>query len=158
MATGSSLFPRRKMSPQERSSSSTSRRIRLSSGISQRQRPGTWSDCVDFWTRGGKGSSRLARHLPPAHARATHRAHMFFLTPKYLKKGRLYIKEAEKRLAYHRDRWSSETIITFESAIAKLRTAVKARNRDGIEASEAELEKLCGEHCPRTGDSWIGEH
>ena len=31
---------------------------------------------------------------------------MFFLTPKYLKKGRLYIKEAEKRLAYHRDRWS----------------------------------------------------
>jgi signal peptidase I len=83
---------------------------------------------------------------------------MFFLTPKYLKKGRLYIKEAEKRLAYHRDRWSEDTIITFESAIAKLRKAVKGRHRDGIEACEVELEKLCGEHCPRTGDSWIGEN
>ena len=33
---------------------------------------------------------------------------MFFLTPKYLKKGRLYTKEAEKRLAYHRDRLTCE--------------------------------------------------
>ena len=83
---------------------------------------------------------------------------MFFLTPKYLKKGRLYIKEAEKRLAYHRDRWSEDTIITFESAIAKLRKAVKARHREGIESCEAELEDLCGKHCPRTTDSWIGEN
>jgi signal peptidase I len=83
---------------------------------------------------------------------------MFFLTPKYLKKGRLYIKEAEKRLAYHRDRWSAETIIAFEAATAKLRAGTKARDRAAIEAAENELEQLCATHCPRSSDSWIGEN
>jgi len=83
---------------------------------------------------------------------------MFFLTPKYLKKGRLYTKEAEKRLAYHRDRWSDETIIAFEAATAKLRAGTKARDRHAIEAAELELEQLCATHCPRTSDSWIGEN
>jgi signal peptidase I len=83
---------------------------------------------------------------------------MFFLTPSYLKKGRLYIKEAEKRLAYHRDRWSEETIIAFEAATAKLRSGVKARDKGAIEVAENELEGLCAKHCPRTSDSWIGEN
>ena len=35
---------------------------------------------------------------------------MFFLTPKYLKQGRLYIKEARKRLAYNIDLWPPEKV------------------------------------------------
>ena len=83
---------------------------------------------------------------------------MFFLTPKYLKKGRLYIKEAEKRLAYHRDRWSDVTIADFEAATKRLREGVKARDPKAIENAENELEQLCAQHCPRTSDSWIGEN
>jgi hypothetical protein len=31
-------------------------------------------------------------------------ARLFFLTPKFVKQGRLYLKEAQKRVNYHRDR------------------------------------------------------
>ena len=42
---------------------------------------------------------------------------MFFLTPKYVKQGRLYIKEARKRVAYNRDRWNPEVTEAFELEI-----------------------------------------
>lgn len=83
---------------------------------------------------------------------------MFLLTPSYLKKGRLYIKEAEKRLSYHRDVWSEETVISFEAATAKLRKGVKDRDEKAIATAELELEQLCAQHCPRRADSWIGEN
>ena len=56
---------------------------------------------------------------------------MLFLTPKYIKQGRLYIKEAEKRLAYNRDKWSEVTIADFEGQIEKLKKAVKGRDSAG---------------------------
>ena len=83
---------------------------------------------------------------------------MFFLTPKYVKQARLYIKEAEKRLSYHRDRWTPEVIGGFESEIARLADAVKSRDKGGVKASEEALDKLCGQHCPLGPNAGIAEN
>ncbi len=83
---------------------------------------------------------------------------MFFLTPKYVKQGRLYIKEAEKRVAYNRDRWAPEVVATFENEIARLTDALKRRNRDDVATSEQALDRLCGEHCPLGPNAGIAEN
>lgn len=83
---------------------------------------------------------------------------MLFLTPKYLKQGRLYIKEARKRVDYNRDRWQPATLTAFEEEIARLEGAVKGRDKGAIKASEAALEKLCGEHCPLPHNASIAEN
>ena len=85
-------------------------------------------------------------------------APMLFLTPKYIKQGRLYIKEAEKRLAYNRDKWSEVTIADFEGQIEKLKKAVKGRDSVGVKGAEDALEQLCGVHCPLKGDAWMSEN
>ncbi len=83
---------------------------------------------------------------------------MFFLTPKYLKQGKLYIKEAEKRVSYHRDRWSEGTVADFEGQIVNLKKGVKARDRAGVDGAERALEKLCETHCPLGKDAWMSEN
>jgi signal peptidase I len=83
---------------------------------------------------------------------------MFFLTPKYLKQGRLYLKEAKKRLAYHRDKWSPETIGAFDKVVVDLKTALKARDREGVKKQQDALEELCKTHCPLGKDAWISEN
>ncbi len=83
---------------------------------------------------------------------------MFFLTPKYIKHGRLYIKEAEKRLAYNRDRWTPEVVGAFESEIARLTDRLKARDAAGMKESEEALDKLCGMHCPLGPNAWISDN
>jgi signal peptidase I len=77
---------------------------------------------------------------------------MFFLTPKFVKQGRLYIKEAQKRVNYNRDRWTPEVVGQFDMEIERLTDSIKSRDRDAVKASEAALDQLCGEHCP------LGEH
>ncbi len=83
---------------------------------------------------------------------------MLFLTPKYIKQGRLYIKEAEKRLAYNRDKWSAATIADFEEQIAKLKKGMKERDPKAVKDAEVALEKLCDVHCPVKGDAWLSEN
>ena len=83
---------------------------------------------------------------------------MFFLTPKFVKQARLYIKEAEKRVSYNRDRWTPEVIGTFESEIARLTDALKSRDVDAVKASEQALDKLCGVHCPLGPNAGIAEN
>ncbi len=83
---------------------------------------------------------------------------MFFLTPKYLKQGRLYIKEAEKRLAYNRDRWTPDVISAFEGEIERLTDAVKSRDAAAVKAGEQSLDKLCGQHCPLPPNAGIAEN
>jgi signal peptidase I len=85
-------------------------------------------------------------------------ARMFFLTPKFIKQGRLYIKEAEKRVSYNRDRWTPEVIGTFEREISKLADSVKRRDTEAVKASEQTLDKLCGEHCPLGPNAGIAEN
>ena len=83
---------------------------------------------------------------------------MFFLTPKFIKQGRLYIKEAEKRVSYNRDRWTPEVIGTFEHEIARLADALKNRDADAAKAGEQALDKLCGVHCPLGPNAGIAEN
>ena len=83
---------------------------------------------------------------------------MFFLTPKFIKQGRLYIKEAEKRVSYNRDRWAPETVATFEQEIGRLTDALKSRDNDAVKASEQALDKLCGQHCPLGPNAGIAEN
>ena len=83
---------------------------------------------------------------------------MFFLTPKYVKQARLYIKEAEKRVSYNRDRWTPEVVATFENEIERLTDAVKRRDKDAVTASEQALDKLCGQHCPLGKNAGIAEN
>jgi signal peptidase I len=90
---------------------------------------------------------------PPIEARR-----MFFLTPKFVKQGRLYIKEAEKRLAYNRDRWTPEVIGNFEGEIARLTDAVKSRDEAAVKVCEQSLDKLCGQHCPLGPNAGIAEN
>jgi signal peptidase I len=83
---------------------------------------------------------------------------MFFLTPKYLKQGRLYLKEARKRLAYNRDKWEPAKVDEFQAVTDDLQKAVKAKDREGIKAGEDKLEALCNELCPQGNDAWITEN
>jgi signal peptidase I len=83
---------------------------------------------------------------------------MFFLTPKFIKQGRLYIKEGEKRLAYNRDRWTPEVIGEFEKEIELLTDAVKRRDKDAVKAGEQSLDRLCGRHCPLGPNPAIAEN
>ena len=83
---------------------------------------------------------------------------MFFLTPKFVKQARLYIKEAEKRVSYHRDLWTPEVIGTFENEISRLADAVKRRDRAAVKEGEHALDKLCGVHCPLGPNAGIAEN
>ncbi len=83
---------------------------------------------------------------------------MFFLTPKFIKQGRLYIKEAEKRVSYNRDRWAPEVTGVFEQEIGRLADALKSRDKYAAKASEQALDKLCGQHCPLGANAGIAEN
>jgi len=83
---------------------------------------------------------------------------MFFLTPKYVKQGRLYIKEARKRVAYNRDRWNPEVTEAFEREIERLEHAVKAREPEAVTSSETTIEQLCKKHCPLSPNASISEN
>jgi signal peptidase I len=104
------------------------------------------------------GKAKIAPRLPSRTALPIEARRMFFLTPKFIKQGRLYIKEAEKRLAYNRDRWTPEVISTFEGEIARLTDAVKSRDETAVKVCEQSLDKLCGQHCPLGPNAGIAEN
>ena len=83
---------------------------------------------------------------------------MFFLTPKFVKQGRLYVKAAEKKLAYNRDLWSAEATAEMERLIASLKDEVKKRNKTGVDACEKAIEEFCKVHCPMGSNAWISEN
>jgi len=83
---------------------------------------------------------------------------MFFLTPKFVKQGRLYIKEAQKRVNYNRDRWTPEVVGQFDMEIERLTDSIKSRDKAAVKASEEALDRLCGEHCPLGKHAGIAEN
>jgi signal peptidase I len=83
---------------------------------------------------------------------------MLFLTPKYKKQGLLYVKAAEKKLAYNRDIWSQETVAVMEAHIAGLKRALKSSDKAGVAAKEKEIEEFCGLHCPLGPNAWLTEN
>jgi signal peptidase I len=73
---------------------------------------------------------------------------MFFLTPRYLKQGRQFAKDARKLLAYKRDLWSVEQSAAFEASIQKLENATKARSQTEVESTARDLDALCTANLP----------
>ena len=73
---------------------------------------------------------------------------MFFLTPRYLKQGRQFAKDARKVLAYKRDLWSAAQIAEFERSIQGLEGALKARDQDRAEVAARDLDGLCTANIP----------
>lgn len=69
---------------------------------------------------------------------------MFFLTPRYIKLGRQFVKDARKLLAYKRDLVSAEVIAEVDKEIASLDAAVKRRDRAAVETQAGVLDKVCG--------------
>jgi signal peptidase I len=83
---------------------------------------------------------------------------MLFFTPKYVKQGRIYIKEAQKRVDYNRDRWAPNVVEAFDREIARLKVGVKARDERAVRGSAEALDKLCGVHCPPPANASIAEN
>jgi len=83
---------------------------------------------------------------------------MFFLTPRYVKQGRQFAKDARKLLAYKRDRLSDATVADLEKGIEKLEKAVKARDEREVREAAEQLDALFGAHTPRAEDGWLREN
>ncbi len=81
-----------------------------------------------------------------------------FLRPKYVKRAKLYIREAQKRVHYNRDRWSDVTVADFDAQIAKLKKAVREHDKAAVTEAEHALEQLCEVHCPTDKHAWISEN
>lgn len=80
---------------------------------------------------------------------------MFFLTPRYVKHGNQFARDARKLLAYKRDLVSQETIGEVEEEIIALEAAVKSRDRAAVEAHAMKLDQVCGKLTkPRTDAGW----
>ena len=83
---------------------------------------------------------------------------MFFLTPRHVKYGREFAKDARKLLAYKRDLLSDATIADFEAGIQKLETAVAAREERAIEAAAGALDKQCAGFVKPPKDAGLREN
>jgi signal peptidase I len=83
---------------------------------------------------------------------------MFFLTPKYVKQGKLYIKAAEKKLAYNSDVWSAETCAQMKAHIGSLKSAIGARQKEKVAEAEKAIEEFCGRFCPSGPNAWMTEN
>jgi signal peptidase I len=80
---------------------------------------------------------------------------MFFLTPRYVKQGRNFIKDARKLLAYKRDLLDPKTISEFDAGIQRLESAVKGRNEREIEEAAKDLDKQCSAFVtPQNDQGW----
>jgi signal peptidase I len=69
---------------------------------------------------------------------------MFFLTPRHVKHGRQFIKDAEKLLAYKRDLVSPGVVAEVEAQIAGLKEAVHTRDEKRIDEEAQKLDQVCG--------------
>lgn len=69
---------------------------------------------------------------------------MFFLTPRHVKHGRAFVKDARKLLAYKRDLVSDATVGEVEREITAMEQAVKTRDKGEIERQAQKLDEVCG--------------
>jgi signal peptidase I len=83
---------------------------------------------------------------------------MFFLTPRHVKHGKQFVKDARKLLAYKRDVWSAATIDEVETYIQGLEVAVRTRDEKPIEEAAGKLDKVIGKYVSVPQDSWLREN
>ncbi len=78
---------------------------------------------------------------------------MFFLTPRHVKHGRAFLKDARKLLAYKRDLWSAAAVAEFEAGIDALDAAVKSRDARRIEDAAHRVDALAGQNVKPVADA-----
>lgn len=83
---------------------------------------------------------------------------MLFFTPRYVKLGQQFIKDAEKMLAYKRDLWSDVTIADYETHLRALRQAVKDKDEAKINETAKQIDTLLGANLPPQKDAGIREN
>lgn len=83
---------------------------------------------------------------------------MFFLTPRHVKQGRQFVKDARKLLAYKRDLVSPEVTAEVTHEIAALEAAVKTRDRDAITQQAQKLDTICGKLSKPHAGGWLREN
>ena len=69
---------------------------------------------------------------------------MLFFTPRYVKQGRQFIKDARKLVAYKRDLVAPEVVSDVEREIAHLESTVSQRDPAAVEAQMQRLDQACG--------------
>ncbi len=83
---------------------------------------------------------------------------MFPFTPRHVKLGRQFVKDARKLLAYKRDLVTEEVIAEVNQEIDKLDAVVKTSDREAIEAQATVLDKVCGKLTKPEPDAWWREN
>jgi signal peptidase I len=83
---------------------------------------------------------------------------MFFLTPRHVKHGKQFVKDARKLLAYKRDVWSEATVADVETHIKALEGSVREGDEKLIEDAAGKLDKLIGKHVSTPADAWLREN
>lgn len=83
-------------------------------------------------------------HLAKAAIICHLRRHMLFFTPKHIKLGNHFVKEARKILAYKSDLLSKELRHDVETAISALQDALQTKEKEVIETRMKELDTVCG--------------
>src|SRR6187455_2710491 len=83
---------------------------------------------------------------------------MFFLTPRHVKQGKQFVKDARKLLAYKRDIWSAPVVDEVESHIRGLEEAVQTREEKPIEEAATKLDRAIGKHITTPPDAWLREN
>lgn len=83
---------------------------------------------------------------------------MFFLTPRHVKHGQQFVKDARKLLAYKRDVWSAAIVDEVETHIKGLEVAVETREEKPIEEAATKLDKIVGKHVSTPTDAWLREN
>jgi len=83
---------------------------------------------------------------------------MFFFTPRYLKEAKHYLHGAQKFLHYKRDILSAAELEQVEQHIAQLRSAMKARSREAVQAAMTSLDASLGKIAPPPKDAWWREN
>jgi signal peptidase I len=83
---------------------------------------------------------------------------MFFLTPRHIKQGRQFAKDARKLLHYRRDLATQPVVDEVTQSIHALEEAVKSKDKAQIEERAIALDKVCGKLTKPQPDMWLREN
>ncbi len=78
---------------------------------------------------------------------------MFLFTPRHVKQGRAFLKDATKLLAYKRDLWSEQAIAQFETGLERLAAAIRLGDKDRIAGAAHELDQEANLNVTPTPDA-----
>lgn len=83
---------------------------------------------------------------------------MFFFTPRHIKEAKHFLHGARKFLAYKKDILADSHRTELESLILDLQSAIRTRNRPGIERTIQSINTLVDHAVPPLKHSWIAEN